>query len=178
MIVDRDPNDLARNQEEWRRRQALDNELQADPELVEGPAGSGRIALFAIAALAILGVVLYGLNSTTPTDTATNPPSQTTASGSTAPGKMSPTTHPDIHGLRRHRFHHFVNLFPLGDAGRVETFRSGFRISHKTADHLGQVRLARKKPLTAANQHHVLPAGVAGAARSRDALDSLIEIEK
>lgn len=95
MIVDRDANDLGRNQEEWRRRQALDNELQADPELVEGPAGSGRIALFAIAALAILGVVLYGLNSTTPTDTATNPPSQTTASGTTTPGKMSPTTNPN-----------------------------------------------------------------------------------
>ena len=70
MIVDRDPNDLARDQEEWRRRQTLDNELQADPELAEGSAGGGRIALFAIAVLAILGVVLYGLNSTSPTDTA------------------------------------------------------------------------------------------------------------
>jgi len=94
MIVDRDPNDLARNQEEWRRRQALDNELQPDPELAEGPAGGGRMALFAIAVIAILGVVLYGLNSS-PTDTASNTPAQTTASGTTAPGKMSPTTNPN-----------------------------------------------------------------------------------
>ncbi|MBN9601547.1 MAG: hypothetical protein J0G33_01305 [Afipia felis] len=94
MNADRDPNDLARSQEEWRRRQTLDNDLQADPELAEGPAGGGRMALFAIAVLAILGVVLYGLNSTSPTDTASNPPAQTTASGSTAPGKMSPNTNP------------------------------------------------------------------------------------
>ncbi|WP_053083916.1 hypothetical protein, partial [Afipia felis] len=94
MIVDRDPNDLARDQEEWRRRQTLDNELQADPELAEGSAGGGRIALFAIAVLAILGVVLYGLNSTSPTDTASNPPAQTSASGTTAPGKMSPNSNP------------------------------------------------------------------------------------
>jgi hypothetical protein len=91
MIVDRDPNDLARNQEEWRRR---DNELQADPELAEGPASGGRMALFAIAVLAIVGVVLYGLNSTSPTDTASNPPTQTSASGTTAPGKMSPNGNP------------------------------------------------------------------------------------
>jgi hypothetical protein len=95
MALERDVNDPRRLDAEWRRQQMLDNELQADPELVEGPAGSGRIALFAIAALAILGVVLYGLNSTTPTDTAANPPSQTTASDSTAPGKMSPTTNPN-----------------------------------------------------------------------------------
>lgn len=94
MIVDRDPNDLAQNQEEWRRRQALDNELQADPELAEGSAGGGRIALFAIAVIAILGVVLYGLNSTSPTDTASNTPAQTTSSNTT-PGKMSPTTNPN-----------------------------------------------------------------------------------
>jgi hypothetical protein len=92
MNVDRDPNDLARTQEEWRRRQALDNELQADPELAEGSAGGGRIALFAIAVIAILGVVLYGLNST-PTDTASNTPAQTTSSGA-APGKMSPNSNP------------------------------------------------------------------------------------
>jgi len=95
MIVDRDPNDLARNQEEWRRRQAMDNDLQADPELAEGSSGNGRIALFAIAVLAILGVVLYGLNSPpSPTDTASNPPAQTSASGTTAPGKMSPNSNP------------------------------------------------------------------------------------
>lgn len=94
MIVDRDPNDLARSQEEWRRRQTLDNELQADPELAEGPAGGGRMALFAIAALAILGVVMYGLNSTSPTSTASNPPAQTTSSNTPVPGTLSPNANP------------------------------------------------------------------------------------
>jgi len=94
MTVDRDPNDLARNQEEWRRRQTLDNELQADPELAEGPASSGRIALFGIAVLAILGVVLYGLNGTSPTNTASNPPAQTTSSNAPAPGTLSPNANP------------------------------------------------------------------------------------
>ena len=50
------------------RRQArlssLDNELQPDPELAEGPASGGRIAMFAIAIAVVLGAVFYGLNNT------------------------------------------------------------------------------------------------------------------
>jgi hypothetical protein len=41
----------------------LDNELQPDPELAEGPAGSGRIAMFAVAIAVVLGAVFYGLNN-------------------------------------------------------------------------------------------------------------------
>jgi len=89
MTVDRDPNDLGRNQEEWRRGQTPGSELQADSGLAGGPAGGGRMALFTIAVIAILGVVLYGLNSPEPTDTASNPPAQTTANNATAPSKVS-----------------------------------------------------------------------------------------
>jgi len=42
----------------------LDNELQPDPELAEGPASGGRVAMFAVAIAVVLGVVFYGLNST------------------------------------------------------------------------------------------------------------------
>jgi hypothetical protein len=41
----------------------LDNELQVDPELAEGPASGGRVAIFAVAIAVILGVVFYGLNN-------------------------------------------------------------------------------------------------------------------
>jgi hypothetical protein len=63
------------------RRQArlnsLDNELQPDPELAEGPASGGKIAMFAIAIAVVLGAVFYGLNNTTINQAGTTPPSQT-----------------------------------------------------------------------------------------------------
>jgi hypothetical protein len=96
-----------------RRRARLDNELQPDPELAEGPAGSGRIALFAIAIIAILGVVFYGLNnpslapqSTSTAQTTTAPPvnndvaatrppvGQTTGSATAPMANPSPATPP------------------------------------------------------------------------------------
>lgn len=77
-----DPRDPAR----------LDNELQADPELAEGPAGGGRIAVYAVAIVALLGVVFYGLNSgMTPNNDArtasqsSSPPTQDTALKAPAP---------------------------------------------------------------------------------------------
>ncbi len=90
MAYQRDPSDLNRT-DELLRRQALDNELQADPELEEGPASGGRMALFAIAVIAILGAVFYGLNnSSTVTNTAQNPPAATTSS--TAPARQNAQT--------------------------------------------------------------------------------------
>jgi hypothetical protein len=68
MANERIPNDPYRAEpadDELRRAARLDNELQADPELAEGPASSGRIALFAVAVALILGAVFYGLNSST-----------------------------------------------------------------------------------------------------------------
>jgi hypothetical protein len=48
-----------------RRQAQLDSELQPDPELAEGPANGGRIAMFAVAIALVLGAVFYGLNSST-----------------------------------------------------------------------------------------------------------------
>lgn len=78
MAIQRNPTDPFRgddNEPLRRTGRQFDNELQADPELAEGPAGGGRIALFAIAIVAILGVVFYGLNSPT---TISTPTAQTT----------------------------------------------------------------------------------------------------
>ena len=51
--------------DDTRRAVQLDNELQPDPELAEGPASSGRIAMFAVGIAVVLGVVFYGLNNST-----------------------------------------------------------------------------------------------------------------
>jgi hypothetical protein len=77
------PNDPYRAglSEEEMRHQArlnnLDNELQADPELAEGPASGAKVAMFAIAIAVVLGAVFYGLNNTTVDQAGTTPPSQT-----------------------------------------------------------------------------------------------------
>jgi hypothetical protein len=75
MAIERNPNDpysAAPNDELLRRRnEQFDTELQADPELAEGPARGGRIALFAIAIVAVLGVVFYGLNNSSTSPDAT-----------------------------------------------------------------------------------------------------------
>lgn len=97
MATERNPNDpysAATNDEALRRRtEQFDNELQADPELAEGPASGGRIALFAIALVAVLGVVFYGLNSSSTSPDAT-PTAQTTpatpSAGGTAQAPRAP----------------------------------------------------------------------------------------
>lgn len=98
MAIERNPNDpysAAPTNDELLRRRAeqFDNELQADPELAEGPASGGRIALFAIALVAILGVVFYGMNSSSTSPDAT-PTAQTTPAtppaGSTAQAPRAP----------------------------------------------------------------------------------------
>ena len=68
----------------------IDNDLQVDPELAEGSAGGGRIAMYAVAAAIILGAVLYGLNQTpTPPSTAQN---STQSSPPAAPPGMRDVT--------------------------------------------------------------------------------------
>lgn len=98
MVVERNPNDpysaAPTNDELLRRRtDQFDSELQADPELAEGPASGGRLALFAIALVAILGVVFYGLNTSSTSPDAT-PTAQTTPAsppaGSTAQVPRAP----------------------------------------------------------------------------------------
>jgi uncharacterized protein HemX len=73
-----------RADDEYRRAARLDNELQPDPELAEGPASGGRIALFAVAIALVLGAVFYGLNNSTINHAGTSSTAQNT-SQSTAP---------------------------------------------------------------------------------------------
>src|SRR5262249_22476645 len=63
------------------RRQArfnsLDNELQPDPDLQEGPASGTKVAMFAVAIAVVLGALFYGLNNTSVNQASTTPSSQT-----------------------------------------------------------------------------------------------------
>jgi hypothetical protein len=62
--VPNDPYRSPRADDDIRRQAPLDNELQPDPELAEGPASGGRIAVLAVAIAVIVGAVFYGLNNT------------------------------------------------------------------------------------------------------------------
>jgi hypothetical protein len=77
-----------------RRPARLENELQVDPELAEGPASGGRIAMYALAAALVLGAVFYGLNNTSVNQTATGTANQSTAQTSppAAPSGMRDVT--------------------------------------------------------------------------------------
>jgi hypothetical protein len=83
MADDRFPNDPYRPNladDEYLRAARRDADLQADPELGEGPASSGKVALFAIAIAVVLGAVFYGLNNTsTGNNQASNAPAPQTA---------------------------------------------------------------------------------------------------
>jgi hypothetical protein len=76
------------------RTSRLDNELQADPELAEGPASSGKVAMFAVAIAIILGVVFYGLNNSTinQAGTATTAQNSTPSTPPPAPPGMRDVT--------------------------------------------------------------------------------------
>jgi hypothetical protein len=80
--------------DEIRRATRLDNELQPDLELAEGPAGAGRIAMFAIAIAVILGAVFYGLNSSSIHQAGTSPTVQNTQQG-TPPAAPTPRANSD-----------------------------------------------------------------------------------
>jgi len=55
----------------------LEREAQIDPELTEGRASTGKMALFALAVAVILGAVFYGLNNSSVHEASTAPPAQT-----------------------------------------------------------------------------------------------------
>jgi hypothetical protein len=75
-----DPYLSNRADDKYRRAAELDNELQPDPELAEGPASSGRIAMFALAIALVLGAVFYGLNNSTLNHAGTSSTAQNTQS--------------------------------------------------------------------------------------------------
>jgi hypothetical protein len=71
--------------EELRRREHIEGEFQPDLELTEGSASKGRVAAYAIAILAVLGALFYGLN-------AANNSSQTASNAPSAPTNMARST--------------------------------------------------------------------------------------
>ena len=67
------------------RLNSLDNELQPDPELAEGPANGGKIAMFAIGIAVVMGALFYGLNNTSINQAGTSPAGQTAQTQPTTP---------------------------------------------------------------------------------------------
>src|ERR1700758_985785 len=75
-----DPDRTGLTDDEIRRQarlNSLNNEIQPDPELTEGPASNAKVALFALAIAVVLGAVFYGLNNSSINQAGTTPASQT-----------------------------------------------------------------------------------------------------
>jgi hypothetical protein len=72
------------------RLNSLDNELQADPELAEGPASGAKVAMFAVAIALVMGALFYGLNNTSVNQAGTTPPNQTAQTNPTSPPAAPP----------------------------------------------------------------------------------------
>lgn len=88
MAYERDPNTPPRANDPMRDAARLDNELQPDPELAEGPASNTRVTLFAIGIAVVLGIVFYGLNNSSINPGTTAP--TTTAQNAASPKASSP----------------------------------------------------------------------------------------
>ena len=81
---------------DFNRSARIDNEYQFDPELREGVPSRGRVALFAVAIVLLLGAVFYGLNHTNPEQASTAPPAQTVQRNPASPQTgMGDTTRPN-----------------------------------------------------------------------------------
>jgi len=96
MAHERNPDDPYRSNptdDDIRRQARLDNELQPDPELAEGPASGGRVAMYAIAIAVVLGAVFYGLNNSSINEAGTSSTAQNTpqTSSPAAPSGMRDT---------------------------------------------------------------------------------------
>jgi hypothetical protein len=101
MAYERNPDDPYRpnlTDDDIRRQARLDNELQADPELAEGPANGGKVTMFAIAIAVVLGAVFYGLNNSSVNQAGTSSTAQNTTQSSppaTPPGMRDVTPRPN-----------------------------------------------------------------------------------
>jgi hypothetical protein len=85
MAYERNPDDPYRSNladDEYRRQARLDNELQPDPELAEGPASGAKVTMFAIAIAVVLGAVFYGLNNSSINQAGTSSTAQNTSQSS------------------------------------------------------------------------------------------------
>lgn len=75
-----DPYRAPMSDEEIRRQarlNSLDNEIQPDPALDEGPASGAKVAMFAIAIAVVMGALFYGLNTTSVNQAGTEPSART-----------------------------------------------------------------------------------------------------
>jgi hypothetical protein len=101
MAIQRNPNDpyrekladdpfLAMPGDQLRRQAQFDNELQADPELAEGPASGGKVAMFALAIAVVLGAVFYGLNNSSINQAGTSPTTSTAQNSPSSPPAAPP----------------------------------------------------------------------------------------
>src|ERR1700694_5115740 len=96
MAYERNPDDPYRSNladDEYRRQARLDNELQPDPELAEGPASGPKVAMFAIAIALVLGAVFYGMNNTSINQAGT---SSTAQNAQNAPQTSPPVAPPGM----------------------------------------------------------------------------------
>jgi hypothetical protein len=100
MADDRFPNDPYRpnvaDDEYLRAARRDDANLQADPELGQGPASSGKVALFAVAIALVLGAVFYGLNNTSTSNQASNTPATQTAQQTSPANPAAPPGMRDV----------------------------------------------------------------------------------
>ena len=85
-----DPYRMNPTDDEIRRQARLESEFQADPELAEGPASTGKVAMFAIAIAVVLGMVFYGLNNTSVNQAGTTPSTSTAQNTPNSPPAAPP----------------------------------------------------------------------------------------
>lgn len=93
MANERIPEDPYRStfaRDELRNPAALDNELQPDPELAEGPASGSRVAIFAVGVAVVLGAVFYGLNNSSIEKAGTSPTAQNASPATPAQNPAPP----------------------------------------------------------------------------------------
>ena len=93
MTNERIPNDPYRSglsDDDFGRAAHDDTELQPDPELEEGPAGSGKTAVLALVIALVLGAVFYGLNNSSVNQAGTAPPAQTAQQTQPSPPAAPP----------------------------------------------------------------------------------------
>jgi hypothetical protein len=93
-----DPHRSGLSDDSFGARSRFDTELQPDPSLEDGPASSGKIALFALGVALVLGAVFYGLNNTSVHEAQTTPPAvaqSQPATPQTPPGMRDVTPRPN-----------------------------------------------------------------------------------
>ena len=81
---------------EIRRQARLESELQADPELAEGPASGAKVAMFALAIAVVLGAVFYGLNNSSVNQAGTSPTTSTAQNTERTSPPAAPTGMRDV----------------------------------------------------------------------------------